>query len=352
MKRIRKNNTRVITVGNVSIGGENPVVIQTMTNTDTKDKEKTLSQIICLKEEGAELVRVSVKDKKDVDALPYLIENSGLPLIADIHFDPELALESIKKGIAGIRINPGNIKDKNRLKNIILEAKKRGTAIRIGVNSGSVDRERYQPNPEGMVYSALDYIKEFEKLGFYNIKVSLKASDIRTTIEANRLFSSKANYPLHIGITEAGPLFVSAVRSSIGIGALLLEDIGDTIRVSISGDPVNEIKIAREILISLNLMNGIKWISCPTCGRTSIDVEGITLRLMDSFKNLDINRVLTIAIMGCTVNGPGEAKDSDIAVVCGKDFSLIYLNGYMYKKVSNDQIVNTLREVIETNFLY
>ncbi|HOJ49256.1 MAG TPA: flavodoxin-dependent (E)-4-hydroxy-3-methylbut-2-enyl-diphosphate synthase [Spirochaetota bacterium] len=349
---MKRSKTRVISVGNVRIGGENPIVIQSMTNTETKDKEKTLTQIISLKNEGAKIVRVSVKDNRDVEVLPYLIEKSGIPLIADIHFDYKLAIESIRKGIAGIRINPGNIKDEKKLIEIIKEAKIKNTAIRIGVNTGSIDRTRYKPDSEGMVYSALDFIKEAEKLGFYNIKVSLKSSDIKNNIEANRLFSQKSNYPLHIGVTEAGPLMISAVRSSIGIGVLLLDGIGDTIRVSVTGDPVNEVKIAKEILISLGLMNGIKWISCPTCGRTSIDVEKITLELMDSFKNFDdINKIITIAVMGCTVNGPGEAKDSDIAVVGGTDYSLIYIKGSIYKKVENFNIFKELKQVIESYFL-
>ncbi|HCL55708.1 MAG TPA: 4-hydroxy-3-methylbut-2-en-1-yl diphosphate synthase [Spirochaetia bacterium] len=340
-----RQNTRVIQIGNQKIGGGNPILIQSMTNIPAKKRNESLIQINSLAGSGAELVRLAVLDMEDAQAIQELSEKSPVPLIADIHFDYRLAIESLNRGIAGLRLNPGNIREKDKVKHIVDLAALKKVPIRIGVNAGSLDKTRYpHPTAANMVKSALEHIQILEEIGFYEIKVSLKSSDIRTMIEANRLFSQERDYPLHLGVTEAGTLISSAVRSSIGIGTLLLEGLGDTLRVSVSGDPVKELKIAKEILISLKLRKGVLFIACPTCGRTVVDTEKIALELEEEFGNLD--EKLTIAVMGCVVNGPGEAKEADIALIGGEKESLIYLGGSFYKKIPTSKILAEMKEAV------
>ncbi len=343
MKRVKK---RVIKVGNVLIGGDNPISIQSMTNTQTKNIEKTVTQIKELERAGAQIVRLSVLDINDAFSLKKIVEKVTIPLIADIHFDYKLALISLDSGICGLRLNPGNIKERAKVSKIVEKASILDIPIRIGVNGGSLDRSKYRDSSAlNMVKSAIDHIKILEDMNFYNIKVSLKSSDILTMIEANKIFSTERNYPLHLGVTEAGTLLSSSVRSSMGIGALLMQGIGDTIRVSVSGNPLDEIKVAKEILISLNLAEGIKWISCPTCGRTTVDVEKLTSMLMQEFS--DVKKRIKVAVMGCVVNGPGEAQDADIALVGGVSHSLIYVNGKQCKKISNKDILTSMKKEID-----
>ncbi len=343
---IKRKKRKVIKVGDVYIGGNHPIVIQSMTSTLTKDVPATIKQINQLSAAGAQLVRTAVLDFDDATALNKIIAQTDVPIIADIHFDDKLALESIKAGVAGLRLNPGNIKEKDKVELIVKACQQAEIPIRIGVNSGSLDRKKYTHTDEviNMVHSALDHIQILEDLNFYDIKVSLKSSSIINMVKAYRLFSEKKDYPLHVGVTEAGTTIRSAVRSSIGIGSLLLDALGDNIRVSVAGDPVKEMNIAKEILVSLGLKKGIKWIACPTCGRVNFDVEKVSLMLENQFSHVDAN--LSIAVMGCIVNGPGEAKDADIAVVGGKEKSIIYMNGQVYKTVEHNKILATTEEVI------
>jgi (E)-4-hydroxy-3-methylbut-2-enyl-diphosphate synthase len=343
---MQRKKTKVIDLGGVKIGGENPIRIQSMTNTPTYEIEKTLAQIQELARNGAEIVRLAVLGQEDATALDLLIRRSPVPLVADIHFDHRLALKALDAGISGLRLNPGNIREKERVAQVVEKAGERSVPIRIGVNAGSLDPNRFpHADAHSMVQSALEHIEILENLKFDQIKVSLKASDVRTMIEANRLFSEKRDYPLHLGVTEAGTRMMSAVRSSIGIGTLLLEGIGDTIRVSVSGDPVQELTIAREILISLGLQKGIKWIACPTCGRTRVDVAALTGELESAFQN--IREDISIAVMGCMVNGPGEAREADLALVGGERISLIYRNGLIIKKIPNENLLSEMKDVIQ-----
>ena len=341
----KRRKTKTLKIKDVFIGSDYPIVIQSMTNTPTKKTKKTIQQIINLKNCGAQIVRLAVLDIEDAEKLFEIIEKTNVPLVADIHFDHRLALKALDSGIHGLRLNPGNIKEKSKIKEIVEKAKKLNIPIRIGVNSGSLNFEKFpNANAQDMVISALDHIRILEDLKFDNIKVSLKSSDIHKMIEANVLFSKERDYPIHLGVTEAGIQLMSAVRSSIGIGNLLMQGIGDTIRVSASGDPAKELDIAREILLSLGLKKGIKWISCPTCGRTEVDVEKIVLKLSGLFSHIDKN--VKVAVMGCIVNGPGEARDADIALVSSKKHSLIYLKGNMTQKVKNNEIEKKLKKVI------
>lgn len=351
---ITRKKTKVITVGNVKIGGGNPIVVQSMTKTDTRDVESTFRQIKELSEAGCEIIRIAVPDmeaakairviKSQVLNLPYPV-----PIIADIHFDWRLAIDVIKNGVDGLRINPGNIGAKWKVAEVVSACKDKGIPIRIGVNAGSLSRKilnKYRhPLPEALVESAEEHIEILEGMNFREIKVSLKASSVMTTIEAYRLFSKRHRYPLHVGISEAGPLFTGIIKSSIGIGILLEEGIGDTIRVSLSTEPVEEVRVAYEILKSLGLrQKGVNLISCPTCGRCSIDIKGIASKAEEALK--DIDKPLTVAIMGCAVNGPGEAREADIGIACGKGFGILFKKGKVIRKVSEDEMLNTLLSVI------
>lgn len=347
---ITRKKTKVIHLGNVAVGGTNPVTIQSMTKTDTRDIVSTIQQIHDLEKLGCDIIRVAVPNLKSVNALPAIIGSINIPLVADIHFDWHLAVTAIENGAHGVRINPGNIGDKKGVAAIVRAAKKKRVPIRIGVNSGSLDKKwlrKYKgATPEALVASAMEYIRMIEKMGYKKLKISLKAPDVLRTVEAYRLIAKKTDYPLHIGITEAGPPMESAIRSSMAIGALLMEGIGDTIRVSVTGDPYNEVNIAKEILQSLGLRKfGPQIISCPTCARCEVDLVKIVNELKGKL-NTDNLRLKSlspkIAVMGCVVNGPGEAKESDIGIACGRGSGVLFKNGKLVRKVKEKNIVNTL----------
>ena len=340
--------TKEIKVSNVKIGGGNPIAIQSMTNTLTKDADKTIEQIHKLEEAGCEIVRVSVPDKESVDALEKIKENISIPLVADIHFDYKLAVEAAKF-VDKLRINPGNIGDSSKIKEVVNAAKEHSIPIRVGVNLGSLEKDieaEFGLSAKALVKSAMNSIKLLEEHDFYDIVVSLKASDVMKTIEAYGMISKLVNYPLHVGITESGSLFSGTIKSSVGIGALLSQGIGDTIRVSLSADPVEEVKVGKKILESLDLRQfGVIVTACPTCARANFDVGKIALEVEEAVK--DIKKPLKVAVMGCAVNGPGEAKEVDIGVVGGKDACLFYKNGEVVGKIKEEEIVNKILEELE-----
>ena len=343
-----RKKTCVIKVGNVPIGGDNPIVIQSMTNTKTEDINKTIQQIRELTIAGCEIIRVAVPDFEAAAAIKHIKKSISIPLIADIHFDYKLALASINSGVDGLRLNPGNIGIYQNVIKVVDVAKERKIPIRIGVNSGSLSKEKiakYGVNAKSIVESALEHVAILEKANYHEMKISVKASSVPLTLESYRLLSEKVNYPLHLGITEAGTEFAGTIRSSIGIGALLAEGIGDTFRVSLTADPIEEIKVAKEILKSLNLRKGLKIISCPTCGRTEIDLISITKEVekkLQKFEDYD----LTVAVMGCVVNGPGEAREADFGIAGGKKEGLIFKKGKIIQKVPEQQLVDKLVSVI------
>lgn len=346
---IKRRKTRRVKVGNVEIGGNAPISIQSMTKTDTRDIDSTLDEISKLKEAGCEIVRVAVRDRESVYALKRIVKQSELPIVADIHFLPQLALDSIDAGASGIRLNPGNIKRRQDIEAIVKHAKEKKIPIRIGVNSGSLS-VRSKTVADSMVKSALDYTRIFEKLRFHDIIISLKASDVIETIDAYRKMSTLCDYPFHVGITAAGPFLTSTVKSSIGIGILLEEGIGDTIRVSLTGDSIKELEIAKEILASLKLRSfGPEIIACPTCGRCDIDLKNIVEDFKERLKELKLDNVkcpLKIAIMGCVVNGPGEAKDADIGIAGGRKNGILFKKGKKVRTLKQDEFIDTLiREV-------
>ncbi len=346
---IQRKKTRVIKIGNILIGGDNPVSIQSMTNTRTTDIESTLRQIRKLASAGCEIVRLAVPDMESAKAIKKIKSFINIPLIADIHFDYKLALESIKAGVDGLRLNPGNIGSEQNVLKIVDAAKIRKIPIRIGVNSGSLSKEKikkYGVTSEAIIESALEHIAILEKANYYEMKISVKASSVPLTIESYRLLSRKIDYPLHLGVTEAGTEYVGTIKSSIGIGTLLSEGIGDTIRVSLTADPVKEVVAAKEILKSLNLRKGLEIISCPTCGRTEIDVISIANEVEKKLKFL-YESDLTIAVMGCIVNGPGEAREADFGIAGGKNEGLIFQKGKIIKKVPENILVSELIKLIK-----
>ena len=346
---MQRRKTKKIYVKDITIGGDSPIVIQSMTNTKTSDAKATIAQIKALEKAGCELVRVSVPNNESAQAIGEIISNVDIPVVADIHFDYKLALESIKNGVHGLRINPGNIGNEEKVIQVVNEAKKRNIKIRIGVNAGSLEKDLLDSmgrTPEAMLESAFRHIKILEKYDFYNTAVSLKASDIKTTIKAYELFSSKSDYPLHLGITEAGTLKAGTIKSSIGIGYMLLNGIGDTIRVSLTADPVEEIYVAKEILKSIGLDNeSIRIISCPTCARTDIDIIGLAEKVEKATANIKKN--ISVAIMGCAVNGPGEARDADLGIAGGKSEALLFKKGQIIRKVDEASIIEVLLEEID-----
>lgn len=346
---MQRRKTKKIYVKDITIGGDSPIVIQSMTNTKTSDAKATIAQIKALEKAGCELVRVSVPNNESAQAIGEIISNVDIPVVADIHFDYKLALESIKNGVHGLRINPGNIGNEEKVIQVVNEAKKRNIKIRIGVNAGSLEKDLLDSmgrTPEAMVESAFRHIKILEKYDFYNTAVSLKASDIETTIKAYELFSSKSDYPLHLGITEAGTLKAGTIKSSIGIGYMLLNGIGDTIRVSLTADPVEEIYVAKEILKSIGLDNeSIRIISCPTCARTDIDIISLAEKVEKATANIKKN--ISVAIMGCAVNGPGEARDADLGIAGGKSEALLFKKGQIIRKVDEASIIEVLLEEID-----
>ena len=342
--------SREVSVGNVKIGGNNPISVQSMTTTDTRDAESTIAQIKRLEAVGCDIVRVAVPDMEAAKNIGKIKAGVNIPVIADIHFDHRLALEAIEQGVDGVRINPGNIGSIEKVKAVVEKCKERNLKIRIGVNGGSLEKEllaKYgSATAEALVESALGHIKILEDLDFYNIVISLKSSDIYKTLEAYELISKKVDYPLHIGITESGSVKKGTIKSSIGVGALLLKGIGDTMRISLTGDPTEEIIVGKEILRSLDLLNDkIKVISCPTCGRCNIDLIN-TVNEVEG-KISDINKNITVAIMGCAVNGPGEAREADIGIAGGKGEGLLFKKGEIVRKIKGDRLVEELLEEIE-----
>lgn len=340
-----RKNTKVINVGSVKIGGNNPIVVQSMTNTKTYDINSTVKQITALAEAGCDIVRVAVPKMEDAEALVAIKKQISLPLIADIHFDYRLALKALEAGVDGLRLNPGNIGKKEYVKAVVTAAKERNVPIRIGVNAGSLDQKillKYGGiTAEGMVESALEHIRILEENNFDNIKISLKAHDVPLTIAAYKLMADTVNYPLHLGITEAGTIKSGIIKSAVGIGALLAQGIGDTFRISLTGDPVEEVKVANEILKALNLREyGPVMISCPTCGRCNIDLAKIANEVETLLAN--IKKPIKVAVMGCVVNGPGEAKSADVGIAGGKGQGLVFRHGEIVRTVSEEKLVAEL----------
>jgi (E)-4-hydroxy-3-methylbut-2-enyl-diphosphate synthase len=336
--------TRQVQVGSVLIGGDAPVSVQSMANTPTRDVERTVDQIHRLEAVGCDLVRVAVPDEEAASVLGEIKGRIGIPLAADIHFDYRLALAAIEQGVDKLRLNPGNIKDPDKIKLIVDRAGEKGIPIRIGVNAGSIDRKRYgPPTPEALVQSALDEVLLLESRGFSDIIISLKSFDVPTTIEAYRLASDRVNYPLHLGITEAGLRRQGTIRSAVGIGTLLAEGIGDTLRVSLTAKPEEEVRTGIEILKSLNLReHGFTIISCPTCARCGVDLESIVTDIEHRLELMKDLPPIKIAVMGCEVNGPGEARDADVGLAGAKEGGVIFANGHAVRKVSRDRMVDDL----------
>lgn len=348
---IKRRKTKSFMVGNVRIGGDSPVVVQSMTNTKTKDVSSTVRQINQLQSAGCEIVRVAVPDLESAKKIGQIKKEIKIPLVVDIHFSADLALECIRQGCDKVRINPGNITPINKIEEVVKACKEKKIPIRIGINAGSLERDildKYngKATAQGMVDSALRHIKILEKSDFYDIAISLKASDIERTVEAYRLLASKVDYPLHVGVTEAGTKFRGTIMSSIGIGMLLYEGIGDTIRVSLTDDPVEEIPVAYEILSALTIRHRKPTVtSCPTCGRTEIDLVRLTNQVEDLVKDFPVH--LHIAVMGCVVNGPGEAREADIAVVGGRGVGLICKKGKIVKKVDEKKLLTEFKKELK-----
>jgi (E)-4-hydroxy-3-methylbut-2-enyl-diphosphate synthase len=342
--------TKVVSVGSVNIGGNSRVTVQSMTNTDTRDAESTIKQIHDLEYSGCDIIRCAVPDMEACDSLKKITSNIKIPLVADIHFDYRLALKSIENGVSALRLNPGNIGSMERVKLVAEAAKNKGIPIRIGVNSGSLAKDildKYgKVCPEALVESALQHVSVLESVNFNDIVISIKSSDVLQTIESYRLISEKVNYPLHIGVTESGTIWRGTIKSSIGIGTLLSEGIGDTIRVSLTGSPLEEVKVGREILKATgHLKSGVSFISCPTCGRTQIKLIDIANQVEEKLANC--HKDIKIAVMGCIVNGPGEAREADIGIAGGKGEGLIFKKGVIVKKVKEDKLVEELLKEIE-----
>ena len=350
-REIKRRKTKEIKVGNVKVGGDNPISVQSMTNTITKNTKDTLNQIEKISEAGADIVRVSCPDQDSTKALKDIVTHSSLPIVADIHFHFKRAIEAAESGAACLRINPGNIGDRDKIKEVISAAKNNNCSIRIGVNAGSLEKdllEKYkEPCPEALVESALRNIRIIEDLDFYEFKVSVKSSDVFLSIEAYRQLSKVIDYPLHLGITEAGTFLPGSIKSSIGFGSLLLSGIGDTVRVSLSDDPVEEIKVGNEILKSLNLRNrGVKIISCPSCARQAFDVIKTVKELEDRLSH--IKTPLSLSIIGCVVNGPGEAAQTDIGITGGgKGNNMLYLKGIVSNKISSKEMISKVVKLVE-----
>ncbi|MGC9031471.1 MAG: flavodoxin-dependent (E)-4-hydroxy-3-methylbut-2-enyl-diphosphate synthase [Minisyncoccia bacterium] len=349
MKKIKRKKTKVVQIGDKKIGGDFPILVQSMTNTLTSDVEKTVKQIKRLERAGCEIIRIGVPDLKAAKAIKEIKKRINIPLVADIHFSAALAKEAILQGVDKIRINPGNF-PKSELKEVVNLAKEKNIPIRVGVNAGSLEKdllEKYgHSSAKALAESALRNTKLLENFGFYNIVISAKASDVLRTIEVYEILSKETDYPLHLGVTEAGGKLIGAIKSSIALGYLLKEGIGDTIRISLSSDPVEEVKVAFEILKNLELRKeGVQIVSCPTCSRTKIDVISISKEIENFTKN--IKQPLKIAILGCVVNGLGEGREADLAVVgVGKNLALFMRNGKIIKKIKANKIIDLLKEEI------
>lgn len=347
---IKRRSTRKVKAGSLFIGGDAPITIQSMTTTKTSDVDATVSQILKLQKAGCDIIRVAVPDMSAAQAISEIKRRISIPLVADVHFDYRLALKAMENGADKVRINPGNIGSKDRVKSVVSCASERGIPIRIGVNSGSVEKdllEKYQGvTPEALVESAMKHVRILEELNFYDIVISLKASNVPLMIATYRLMSEKVSYPLHVGVTEAGTIYQGTVKSAVGIGALLAQGIGDTIRVSLTGDPVEEIKAGKAILKSLNLYDkGVDLISCPTCGRTRIDLISVAQKVEKALE--DMEKPIKVAVMGCAVNGPGEAREADIGIAGGDGCALLFKKGEIIRKIPEDKLVEELLNEIE-----
>lgn len=346
-----RNHTRVVKIGDVCIGGGNRIAIQSMTNTKTEDVEATVSQILELEKAGCDIVRCTVPTIEAAKAISIIKSRIHIPLVADIHFDYKMAIAAIENGADKIRINPGNIGGSDKIKAVVDAAKTKNIPIRVGVNSGSLEKELIEKyggvTAEGLVESALDKVRMIEEWDYNNIVISIKSSDVMMCIQAYELVSEKTDYPLHVGITEAGTLFSGTIKSSVGLGVILSKNIGDTIRVSLTDNPVKEVEAAKQILKALNLRSGgIEIVSCPTCGRTNIDLIGLASqveKMAADYSNLNIK----IAVMGCVVNGPGEAKEADIGIAGGNGCGVLIKHGEVVKKVAEDELLDTLKYELE-----
>lgn len=350
MDFIKRKKTRVVKVGDVLIGGDNPVAIQSMCNTKTSDVEATVKQILALENEGCEIIRVAVPDMAAAEAIAEIKKQIHIPLVADIHFDYRLALKAIEKGVDKLRINPGNIGGEDRVKAVVEAAKEKNIPIRIGVNSGSLEKdilEKYgKVTPEGLVESAMRHVRILEKLDFRDIVISIKASSVPFSLKTYSLLSEEVDYPLHVGITESGTEWSGTIKSAVGIGAILAMGIGDTIRVSLTGDPIEEVRVAKAILKDMGLRKfGVEFVSCPTCGRTCIDLIGLAKQVEEKCRN--INKDIKVAVMGCAVNGPGEAREADIGIAGGNGYGLIFKKGEILKKLPENELLDALMEEIE-----
>ena len=350
---IKRRNSKQICIGNVKIGGGAPVSVQSMCNTDTRDVEATVRQIKEFADAGCEIARLAVLNKDAADAIKEIVKKTDIPLVADIHFDYRLAIQCIENGIHSLRINPGNIGKREHTEKVVSLAKTNNVPIRIGINAGSLEKElkvrEDMTLAEKMVESAMKHIRILEDLNYDTMKISLKSSDVMTTIEAYRLLAQKVEYPLHVGVTEAGTLKGGLIKSSVGIGTLLAEGIGDTIRVSLTENPIEEVYAGWGILKSLGLRErGVNFVSCPTCGRTQIDLIGLAKRVEERFKNLDLP--ITIATMGCPVNGPGEASHADYGIAGAIGEGYIFKKGEILKRVPESELLNELEKIIQIDF--
>ena len=346
----KRRPTRQIHIGKVAIGGGAPISVQSMTNTKTTDTEATVAQIRALQAAGCDIVRLAVPDMEAAKNLGNILRQVTVPLVADIHFDYKLALEAIHQGIHALRLNPGNIGGEEKVRAVVEAAKEAGIPIRIGVNAGSLDKKILKKyggvTPEALVESAMEHVRILEALDFHDMKISLKAHDVPLTIAAYRLMSQTVDYPLHLGITEAGTVNTGIIKSAVGIGALLAEGIGDTFRISLTGDPVAEVRVANEILKSLGLKEyGPTLVACPTCGRTSIDLPAIAAQVEEKLR--DIEEPIEVAVMGCVVNGPGEARGADVGIAGGNGEGLIFRKGEIVRKVPEADLVNELFQEID-----
>ena len=345
-----RDNTKIIKIGDKLIGGGNPIMIQSMTNTHTEDVEATVKQILRLEKAGCDIIRCTVPTIEAAHAIKEIKKQIHIPLVADIHFDYKMAIAAMENGADKIRINPGNIGSTDKIKAVVDVAKSRNIPIRVGVNSGSLEKdivEKYNGvTAKGLVESALDKVKIIEDLGYDNLVISIKSSDVLMCVKAHELIAEQTNYPLHVGITESGTIFSGSIKSSIGLGLILNQGIGDTIRVSLTDDPVREVEAAKLILRTLGLRKGgIEVVSCPTCGRTMIDLIGLASRVEELVKNYDLD--IKIAVMGCVVNGPGEAKEADLGIAGGDGCGVLIKHGEVVKKFDEDKLLSVLKEELD-----
>ncbi|HVK40546.1 MAG TPA: flavodoxin-dependent (E)-4-hydroxy-3-methylbut-2-enyl-diphosphate synthase [Candidatus Kapabacteria bacterium] len=346
----RRRQTRRVMIGDVPVGGNSPISVQTMTKTKTADAAATIAQIKRCQEAGVDIVRVTVNDREAADAMAEIVRGSEIPIVADIHFNHVFALKAIEAGVAKVRINPGNIGSLERIHQVLGAAKERGTPIRIGVNSGSLEEDILEkhgyPTAEALFESAMRHAGICEDFGFSDVIISVKSTDVRLMIEAYRLIAERTDYPLHLGVTEAGTTRVGTIKSAVGIGTLLAEGIGDTIRVSLTDEPEQEVEVGKEILRSLGLASrAVEIIACPTCGRLEIDLFKVTRELEEALKG--VKKPVKIALLGCVVNGPGEASEADIGIAAGKGVGILYRKGEVIRRIREDEIVATVLEEVE-----